>query len=133
MGIAEDFISTARGIINSLKNKFNIADQIEHRNLLILCTDAVELALKALLLKRFKWTKDDTKRKIRHRLAKVFEYIPAPTHIMSQVDKFDNKNWSWERRYPELCYAAETTSIFPEDPVPVAEEILRWAEIEFDK
>src|SRR4030042_7150600 len=105
---ANNYLRTAKDSLNSLIGKFDISKEVEHRQALILSTDAAELALKALFMKRLRWTKDKARHRIRHRLVNAFKYYPAPQRIVIQVTKFDNNSWSWERRYPEVCYAAET-------------------------
>jgi len=127
---AQYFLRTANDSLNSLHKKFDIKNEIEHRQLLILCTDCVELALKALLF-QYGWPIDDIKKAIKHDLLLTFQFISAPDQIVISVAKFDNDNWSWIRRYPETCYSALTTELFPEDPIPVTQEIINWVNTEF--
>jgi len=128
---AQYFLDTARDSLNSLKNKFDIRNSIEHRLLLILCTDCVELSLKALLY-LYGWPRDKIKSKIRHNLKMIFKFINAPEDIINATARFDDNNWSWLRRYPETCYSAQTTEFFSDDPLPYTEQIVDWVTLAFD-
>ncbi|MFB0562945.1 MAG: hypothetical protein ACETWM_17240 [Candidatus Lokiarchaeia archaeon] len=126
-------LNTAINTLNSIKVKFDTSQQIQHREALILSTDCVEFALKSLRMKLLGWIPDEVKKKISHNLSDTFKYISGSFNIKELVVKFDNNDWSWIRQYPEYCYSAQTTTIFPEDPIPFAQEIIEWVKSKFYK